>query len=238
MVGGGLLSWLVLIPAIALFGEGRARPPSIRARAHRPDGSRRHLEPLHPLHRGGRGGGGRHHQPREGHAHHHRQLPRLLPRPEADGDGRGRAAARAPSATSRSRSSWAGRSRWPLFMAFLPQLKAVPGIGISILSALAIIVFGFFFAVVSSRITGELGSSSNPDQRHGHRDPHGGVPRLRRCWAGPATPSRRRPSPSAPSSASRPATPAPPARTSRRASSSAARPGGSRSRSSSEWSRA
>src|SRR5688500_15269053 len=26
MVGGGLLSWLVLIPAIALFGEGRATP--------------------------------------------------------------------------------------------------------------------------------------------------------------------------------------------------------------------
>jgi uncharacterized oligopeptide transporter (OPT) family protein len=49
-----------------------------------------------------------------------------------------------------------------VFMAFLPQLKAVPGIAVSILSAVAIMVFGFFFAVVSSRITGELGSSSNP----------------------------------------------------------------------------
>jgi uncharacterized oligopeptide transporter (OPT) family protein len=47
-------------------------------------------------------------------------------------------------------------------MTFTPQLKAVPGIGISLLSALTIIVFGFFFSVVSSRITGELGSSSNP----------------------------------------------------------------------------
>jgi uncharacterized oligopeptide transporter (OPT) family protein len=49
-----------------------------------------------------------------------------------------------------------------LFMSFLPQLKAVPGAGVAVLSAVAIIVFGFFFSVVSSRITGELGSSSNP----------------------------------------------------------------------------
>jgi uncharacterized oligopeptide transporter (OPT) family protein len=49
-----------------------------------------------------------------------------------------------------------------LFMAFLPQLQVVPGLGISLLSAVAVIVFGFFFSVVSSRITGELGSSSNP----------------------------------------------------------------------------
>jgi uncharacterized oligopeptide transporter (OPT) family protein len=47
-------------------------------------------------------------------------------------------------------------------MSFLPQLKAVPGIWVSVLSAVAIVVFGFFFSVVSSRITGELGSSSNP----------------------------------------------------------------------------
>jgi uncharacterized oligopeptide transporter (OPT) family protein len=41
-------------------------------------------------------------------------------------------------------------------------LRAVPGVGVALLSAIAIIVFGFFFSVVSSRITGELGSSSNP----------------------------------------------------------------------------
>src|SRR5688500_7167415 len=49
-----------------------------------------------------------------------------------------------------------------LFMSFLPQLRAVPGVWIGVLSAVAIVVFGFFFSVVSSRITGELGSSSNP----------------------------------------------------------------------------
>jgi uncharacterized oligopeptide transporter (OPT) family protein len=49
-----------------------------------------------------------------------------------------------------------------VFMSFLPQLRAVPAIGPAVISAISIIVFGFFFSVVSSRITGELGSSSNP----------------------------------------------------------------------------
>jgi uncharacterized oligopeptide transporter (OPT) family protein len=47
-------------------------------------------------------------------------------------------------------------------MAFLPALQVVPGFGLGLLTAAAVIVFGFFFSVVSSRITGELGSSSNP----------------------------------------------------------------------------
>ena len=53
---------------------------------------------------------------------------------------------RAPSATSRSRSCSAARSRLALFMTFLPQLQAVPGLGVGLLSAVAIIVFGFFFS--------------------------------------------------------------------------------------------
>ncbi|HEU4596834.1 MAG TPA: oligopeptide transporter, OPT family [Pyrinomonadaceae bacterium] len=36
------------------------------------------------------------------------------------------------------------------------------GVGMNILSAILVIVFGFFFATVSARITGEIGSSSNP----------------------------------------------------------------------------
>ena len=47
-------------------------------------------------------------------------------------------------------------------MAFLPQLQAVPGVWGRRALRDVIIVFGFFFSVVSSRITGELGSSSNP----------------------------------------------------------------------------
>ncbi len=45
-----------------------------------------------------------------------------------------------------------------LILAVLP--KAV--VGVNLLGALLIVIFGFFFAVVSSRICGEIGSSANP----------------------------------------------------------------------------
>ncbi|HNQ77898.1 MAG TPA: oligopeptide transporter, OPT family [Acidobacteriota bacterium] len=41
-------------------------------------------------------------------------------------------------------------------------MVAMPGLHVNFLSAILIIVFGFFFVTVSSRITGEIGSSSNP----------------------------------------------------------------------------
>lgn len=41
-------------------------------------------------------------------------------------------------------------------------MVAVPGLHVNIISAILIIIFGFFFVTVSSRITGEIGSSSNP----------------------------------------------------------------------------
>ena len=107
MVGGGLLSWLVLIPAIALFGEGRAAPLYPVDRAHLRPWSRPTSGAVHPLHRRGGGGGGGHHQPAAGPAHHRRFLPRLLPRPAAADRGEGRRRSRARSATSRSPWSWA-----------------------------------------------------------------------------------------------------------------------------------
>ena len=41
-------------------------------------------------------------------------------------------------------------------------LTILPQVGVNLLGALLIIVFGFFFVVVSSRITGEIGVSANP----------------------------------------------------------------------------
>ena len=61
MVSGSLISALVLIPLIALVGEGLTAPlfpeakATIREHVRGPD-----LGPLRPLHRRGRGGGGRH----------------------------------------------------------------------------------------------------------------------------------------------------------------------------------
>lgn len=53
-----------------------------------------------------------------------------------------------------------------LFLAIMAWLifQGSPGSSLvmNLLSALLVIVFGFFFATVSSRITGEIGSSSNP----------------------------------------------------------------------------
>jgi putative OPT family oligopeptide transporter len=41
-------------------------------------------------------------------------------------------------------------------------LTVLPQVGVNLLGAMLIIVFGFFFVVVSSRITGEIGVSANP----------------------------------------------------------------------------
>ena len=38
----------------------------------------------------------------------------------------------------------------------------LPQIGVNLLGAVLIVVFGFFFVTVSSRITGEIGASANP----------------------------------------------------------------------------
>jgi uncharacterized oligopeptide transporter (OPT) family protein len=41
-------------------------------------------------------------------------------------------------------------------------LTVLPQVGVNLLGAILIIIFGFFFVVVSSRITGEIGVSANP----------------------------------------------------------------------------
>jgi putative OPT family oligopeptide transporter len=47
-------------------------------------------------------------------------------------------------------------------LALLLAIWLAPMLGITFVSALLIMLFGFFFVTVSSRITGEIGSSSNP----------------------------------------------------------------------------
>ncbi|MCM2258066.1 MAG: oligopeptide transporter, OPT family [Vicinamibacteria bacterium] len=161
MVGGGLLSWLVLIPAISLFGNSATTalypattlisemsPDEIWSRYIRYIGAGavaaggiinliKALPTIWDSFRASfrdlrlTGGGG----------------PDTRPRTERD----------IPIS-----AVLGGSLGLVLFMTFLPQLQAVPGFGVSLLSALMIVVFGFFFSVVSSRITGELGSSSNP----------------------------------------------------------------------------
>lgn len=160
MVGGGLLSWLVLIPAIALFGEGRPNPlyPATTLISNMsPDELWSRY--IRYIGAGAVAAGGI--------INLLKALPTILDSFRASfrdlrftregADTRPRTERDIPISVVLF-----GSLALALFMTFLPQLKAVPGLGISLLSAVTIVVFGFFFSVVSSRITGELGSSSNP----------------------------------------------------------------------------
>jgi putative OPT family oligopeptide transporter len=161
MVGGGLLSWLVLIPAIALFGEGRATalyPATVPIDQMQPiDIWSRYIRYI--------GAGA---VAAGGIINLVKAMPTIIDSFRASfRDLRLTSAGDAERKRRTERDIpisvvLGGSVALALLMSFLPQLKAVPGIGVSVLSAIAIIVFGFFFSVVSSRITGELGSSSNP----------------------------------------------------------------------------
>jgi putative OPT family oligopeptide transporter len=161
MVGGGLLSWLVLIPAIALFGEGRAGamyPATVPIDQMQPfDIWSRYIRYI--------GAGA---VAAGGIMNLVKAMPTIIDSFRAS--FRDLKLSSAGGAEEKRRTErdipisvvLGGSIALALFMSFLPQLKAVPGLWIGVISAVAIIVFGFFFSVVSSRITGELGSSSNP----------------------------------------------------------------------------
>jgi putative OPT family oligopeptide transporter len=161
MVGGGLLSWLVLIPAIALFGEGRAGamyPATVPIDQMQPfDIWSRYIRYI--------GAGA---VAAGGIINLVKAMPTIIDSFRASfRDLKLRSAGEAEAKRRTERDIpisvvLGGSIALALFMSFLPQLKAVPGLWIGVISAIAIIVFGFFFSVVSSRITGELGSSSNP----------------------------------------------------------------------------
>ncbi len=161
MVGGGLLSWLVLIPAIALFGDGRLTPlfPStVPISAMSPD--ELWSKYIRYIGAGAVAAGGI--------INLVKAMPTIIS--SFGASFRDLKLTRDPAASQRPRTErdipisvvLVGSLGLALFMAFMPQLRAVPGFAVALLSAAAIIVFGFFFSVVSSRITGELGSSSNP----------------------------------------------------------------------------
>jgi putative OPT family oligopeptide transporter len=161
MVGGGLLSWLVLIPAISLFGAGTSTPlyPSEEPISKMLPDDIWHSY-IRYIGAGAVAAGGI------------INLIKALPTIVESFRASFRDLRISGDATSGVRPRTerdlpisvvvGGSLLLVLFMTFLPQLKAVPGLGISLVSAMVIVVFGFFFSVVSSRITGELGSSSNP----------------------------------------------------------------------------
>ncbi len=155
MVGGGLLASLVLIPAITLFGEGRSTflyPATMSISDMGPDDIWSNY--IRYIGAGAVAAGGIINLARalptifESFAASFRDL-----RKSGTGEG---------GSTRRTEHDipitfvLVGAVGLALAMTLVPQLR------VNLLTAFLIIVFGFFFSVVSSRITGELGSSSCP----------------------------------------------------------------------------
>jgi putative OPT family oligopeptide transporter len=154
MVAGGALASLVLIPAIGLFGEGRGVPlyPASDLIANMgPDEIWANY--IRYIGAGAVAAGGIINLVRamptivDSFAASFRDL-RLM---REAGDTRARTERDIPI-----NIVLIGCVALALVMTLIPQLH------VNLLSALLIIVFGFFFSVVASRITGELGSSSCP----------------------------------------------------------------------------
>jgi putative OPT family oligopeptide transporter len=154
MVAGGALASLVLIPMIGLFGEGRTTvlyPASTLISEMGPDdiwGSY-----IRYIGAGAVAAGGI--------INLVRAMPTILDSFAASFRDLRVSREGGPSTARTQRDIpitfvLIGSAALALGMTVIPQLK------VNLLAALLIILFGFFFSVVSSRITGELGSSSCP----------------------------------------------------------------------------
>src|SRR6266705_121258 len=157
MVGGGVLSYLVLIPAIKYFGSGWTTPLAPETTHLIKDMTVTQIQKGYILYIGaGAVAAG-------GIISLVRSLPVIWS---------GLKGGLADLRTTRSASNGAPRTDRDLSMKFVlggiivlmlaimlaPQLN----LRFNILGALLIVAFGFLFVTVSSRLTGEIGSSSNP----------------------------------------------------------------------------
>ena len=164
MCAGGVLSYLVLIPMIKFFGEGIAGPLAPGTVPIARHGARRSIRSDYILYigAGAVAAGGLISLLRSLPTIWHglrRRPARRARASRADDGAAGRIRCRrrrAPTATCRM--SFVGIG----MVVLLAGIIAVPALHMNILGALLIIVFGFLFVTVSSRLTGEIGSSSNP----------------------------------------------------------------------------
>jgi uncharacterized oligopeptide transporter (OPT) family protein len=155
MCAGGVLAYLVLIPTIKFFGEGMAGPLApglIPIREMDPD----QIRTAYVLYIGaGAVAAG-------GIISLFRSLPTIwrgLKGGLADIRGRqGGAGAATPRTDQDLSLKFVGIG----IVALLAVIMLAPKLHMNLLGALLIIVFGFLFVTVSSRLTGEIGSSSNP----------------------------------------------------------------------------
>ncbi|HEV7681252.1 MAG TPA: oligopeptide transporter, OPT family [Pyrinomonadaceae bacterium] len=157
MFGGGVLSFLVLIPAIKYFGGGWMTPLAPETTHLIKDMTVAQIQKGYVLYIGaGAVAAG-------GIISLVRSLPVIwsgLKGGLADLRGSKAAAANAPRTDQDLSMKWVIGGIIVLLIAIMvaPQLN----LRFNILGALLIVIFGFLFVTVSSRLTGEVGSSSNP----------------------------------------------------------------------------
>ncbi len=153
MVGGGVLAYLVLIPMIKFFGEGMTGvlAPGTIPIADMSPGKIRSAYVLYI------GAGA---VAAAGIISLFRSLP-LIVNGLREGlrDARGGAGAAGTARTDRDLDS---RFVFGGVALLVAAILLSPTLHMNLLGALLIIVFGFLFVTVSSRLTGEIGSSSNP----------------------------------------------------------------------------
>ena len=156
MVGGGVLAYLVLIPLIRYFGDGLDAPLIPETVKRISEMSIGEIQKAYVLYIGaGAVAAG-------GIISLARSLPMIwhgLKGGIADFRDRRAAANQVTPRTDQDLSM-----KWVVIgiLALIVVITFVPSLKMNLLGAVLIIVFGFLFVTVSSRLTGEIGSSSNP----------------------------------------------------------------------------
>jgi len=154
MMAGGVLSCLVLTPLIVFFGEGLTTvlPPGTKPIADMSPGEIRGAYILY-IAAGAVAAGGI--------ISLLRSLPIILSSIRS-GLADFRAAAAAHTSVLRTDRDLSMKLVGAGILALILAILVAPSLHMNLLGAVLIVVFGFLFVTVSSRLTGEIGSSSNP----------------------------------------------------------------------------
>jgi len=155
MAAGGVLSYLVLIPMIKFFGQGAAGPVApgrIPIRDMAPDDVRGAY--ILYIGAGAVAAGGI--------ISLARSLPLIWRGIRAGLADFGVSAKQTRAAAPRTERDLSMRFVGLGCLALVAAILAAPSLQMNLVGAVLIVVFGFLFVTVSSRLTGEIGSSSNP----------------------------------------------------------------------------
>lgn len=155
MCGGGVLAYLVLIPMIKFFGSGLTAPlapATMKISAMGPDDI--HRDYILFIGAGAVAAGGI--------VSLIRALPTIWRGLRSGLKDLGLARDTGASAAPRTEQDLPMRFVAIGTVLLLAAIVAAPALRMNLLGAVLIVIFGFLFVTVSSRLTGEIGSSSNP----------------------------------------------------------------------------